>query len=242
VAAALGTPPWYQLYMPATWDATQRMVSRVEAAGCSVLVWTIDLLGGRNTETLTRFRRADARDCSPCHPSGPGSIASKPMFRGIAGEINPPEATWDYVDRLRKLTRMKLILKGIETAEDAKLCLKHGVDGILVSNHGGRATETLRSTIESLPEVVDSVGGRIPVFVDGGFRRGTDVYKALALGAKAVGVGRPYIYGLAAFGQEGVERVLEILRAELQLVMRQCGTPSLAQITRASIQMNNPKS
>jgi isopentenyl diphosphate isomerase/L-lactate dehydrogenase-like FMN-dependent dehydrogenase len=127
------------------------------------------------------------------------------------------------------------VLKGIQTAEDAKLCQEHGVDGIYVSNHGGRSAETCRATIDSLAEVVDAVGNRIPVMVDSGFRRGTDIYKALALGARMVGIGRPFIYGLAAFGQEGVERVLDILRAELQLIMRQCGTPTIAQITRASI-------
>ena len=242
VARALGTAPWYQLYMPLTWDATEKMVRRVEAAGCPVLVWTVDLLGGRNTETMTRFRSLDHRDCSPCHPNGLGDNTRRPMFSGISGDINPPEATWAFVDRLKKLTRMKLVLKGIDTAEDAKLCREHGVDGILLSNHGGRATETLRSTIECLPEVVDAVRGRIPVLVDGGFRRGTDIYKALALGASAVGIGRPYIYGLSAFGQEGVERILDILKAELQLVMRQCGTPSISRITRASVIINAAKS
>lgn len=157
------------------------------------------------------------------------------MMNGIDGGINSPAATWDYVDRLKKMTKMKLVLKGIETREDAKLCQEHGVDGIVVSNHGGRAAEDGRATIDSLPDVVDAVGGRIPVLVDGGFRRGTDIYKALALGARAVGIGRPYIWGLTAFGQAGVERVLDILRAELQLTMRQCGTPAISQITGASI-------
>ena len=131
---------------------------------------------------------------------------------------------------------MKLVLKGLETREDARLAREHGVDGILVSNHGGRATETGRSTIEALGEVVDGAGDQMPVLVDGGFRRGTDVYKALALGARAAGIGRPYVWALSAFGQEGVERVLEILRAELTLTMRECGTPGIKQITRASIQ------
>jgi isopentenyl diphosphate isomerase/L-lactate dehydrogenase-like FMN-dependent dehydrogenase len=131
---------------------------------------------------------------------------------------------------------MKLVIKGIDTKEDAVLCREHGADAVVVSNHGGRATETLRSTIDSLTEVVDAVGSRIPVLVDGGFRRGTDIYKALALGARAVGVGRPYIFGLTAFGQEGVERVLDMLRAELQRTMQQCGTPSIKEITRAAIQ------
>jgi isopentenyl diphosphate isomerase/L-lactate dehydrogenase-like FMN-dependent dehydrogenase len=157
------------------------------------------------------------------------------MFRGIQGGMNPNTATWEHVDRLKKLTRMKLMLKGLDTREDAKLAVEHGVDGIVVSNHGGRATETGRATIDALAEVVDGVGGRIPVFVDGGFRRGTDVFKALAMGARAVGIGRPYIWALSAFGQEGVERVLDILTEELRLTMRQCGTPSIAKITSASV-------
>jgi isopentenyl diphosphate isomerase/L-lactate dehydrogenase-like FMN-dependent dehydrogenase len=243
VAKALGRPPWYQLYMPLRWDATEKLVRRVEAAGCPVLVWTIDLLGGRNTETATRLARTDNRDCSLCHTAGVGSMSNRAMFAGIDGPlgINPTSATWEYVERLRKLTKMKLVLKGIETHEDAKLAREHGVDGMVVSNHGGRAAEDLRPTIESLPEVVETAGGQIPVLVDGGFRRGTDVYKALALGARAVGIGRPYIYGLTAFGQQGVERVLDILRAELELTMRQCGTPAIAQITRASISMNEAR-
>ena len=160
------------------------------------------------------------------------------MFDGLSGTaINPASATWEYVDRLKKLTRMKLLLKGIETREDARLAREHGVDGIIVSNHGGRATEDLRPTIESLPEVVDAAGSQIPVLVDGGIRRGTDAYKALAMGARAVGIGRPYVWGLTAFGQEGVERVLDILRAELQRTMQQCGTPTIAQITSAQVQV-----
>jgi isopentenyl diphosphate isomerase/L-lactate dehydrogenase-like FMN-dependent dehydrogenase len=229
--------------MPLRWDATEKLVRRVEAAGCPVLVWTIDLLGGRNTETATRLGRTDTRDCSLCHGDGVGSMRTRAMFSGLEAPvgINPPQATWEYVDRLKKLTKMKLVLKGIETHEDAKLAREHGVDGIVVSNHGGRAAEDLRPTIESLPEVVEAAGGQIPVLVDGGFRRGTDVYKALALGARAVGIGRPYIYGLTAFGQQGVERVLDILRAELELTMRQCGTPAIAQITRASISMSEAR-
>lgn len=243
VAKALGTPPWFQLYMPVTWEDTEKLVKRAEAAGCPVLAWTIDLLAGRNTETATRFLRADKRDCLSCHTNSPaaagtGNNRDKPMFAGLSGQMNPPGATWSYVDRLKKMTKMKLVLKGIDTAEDAALAREHGADGVVVSNHGGRATETGRGTIDILPEVVDAVGGQIPVFVDGGFRRGSDVYKALAIGARAVGIGRPYIYGLSSFGQEGVERVLDILRAELTLTMRQCGTPVVAEITRASVLRN----
>lgn len=238
VSRALGGSLWYQLYMPTNWEGTEKMVRRAADAGCPVLVWTVDLLGGRNTETATRMRRTDSRNCLSCHTNGVGSLQGRPMLDGIEGGINPPAANWTYVDRLRKLTaatKMKLIIKGIDTAEDARLCREHGADAVLVSNHGGRATETLRSTIECLTEVVDAVGSQLPVMVDGGFRRGTDIYKALALGARAVGIGRPYIYGLTAFGQEGVERVVDILRAELRLTMQQCGTPAIKDITRAAV-------
>jgi isopentenyl diphosphate isomerase/L-lactate dehydrogenase-like FMN-dependent dehydrogenase len=143
--------------------------------------------------------------------------------------------TWEFVDQLRKAVKGKLFIKGIDGREDARLCLEHGIDGIMVSNHGGRSTETGRATIECLPEVVAEVNGKIPVFVDGGVRRGTDVFKALALGAKAVGIGRPFLWGLGAFGQSGVDRVLEILQAELKLAMGNCGTEKVADITRSYV-------
>ena len=237
VARALGTPPWYQLYMPNAWDSTERLVRRVEAAGCPVLVWTIDLLGGRNLETAERSRRTDSGNCTACHSTSRGgrSIAELTMLSGLEPAMNPPAATWEYVDRLKKLTRMKLVLKGIETREDARLARERGVDGIVVSNHGGRALDTNRSTIEALSEVIDGAGATMPVLVDGGFRRGTDIFKALALGARAVGIGRPYVWGLGAYGQQGVERVLDILRAELQLTMRQCGATSIRQIAPAMV-------
>jgi isopentenyl diphosphate isomerase/L-lactate dehydrogenase-like FMN-dependent dehydrogenase len=146
-----------------------------------------------------------------------------------------PNLTWDSIRRMKDMTKMKIVLKGIVTREDAELCAERGVDGIIVSNHGGRAEESGRSTIECLPEVVDAVRGKIPVLVDGGFRRGTDIFKALALGAKAVGIGRPYIWGLSAFGQAGVEKVLDILRGEFTLVMRQAGVTSLDQIKRSYV-------
>jgi isopentenyl diphosphate isomerase/L-lactate dehydrogenase-like FMN-dependent dehydrogenase len=245
VNEARGTPVWYQLYALSRWDLTEKVVMRAEAAGCPVVCWTIDLLAGRNTETATRFRRMDARDCASCHGEAVGSVSSRPMFAGLdmkGAGLNSPVYDWTYVDKLKKLTRMKVVLKGIETAEDARLCVEHGVDGILVSNHGGRATETYRATIECLPEVVDAVGGRIPVLVDGGIRRGSDALKALAYGARAVGIGRPYIWGLSAFGQPGVERVLEILRGEFELTMRQCGARSLAEINRALVMHGDSRS
>jgi isopentenyl diphosphate isomerase/L-lactate dehydrogenase-like FMN-dependent dehydrogenase len=235
VATSLGTPPWQQLYMPLRWDETERLVKRIEDAGCPVLVWTVDLLAGRNTPTMTRFMREDTRNCVECHTGGRGVPNPRPMYQGLEGRYNPPDATWATFDRLKRLTRMRVMLKGIDTAEDAQLAVEHGVDGLLVSNHGGRAAETFRGTIDCLPEVVEAVRGRIPVFLDGGVRHGTDIYKALASGARGVGIGRPYIWGLSSFGQEGVERVLEILRAELTLTMRQMGTPTIKDITAARI-------
>jgi isopentenyl diphosphate isomerase/L-lactate dehydrogenase-like FMN-dependent dehydrogenase len=234
-----GAPVWYQLYATSNWTITERLVKRAEASGCPVLVWTIDLMAGRNTETQTRFRRLDTRNCTTCHGTGgPGGLRHTPMFAGLdltGVGIAAPALTWDAVERLKKLTRMKVVLKGIETGEDAELACRHGADGIIVSNHGGRAEESGRATIECLTEVVDAARGRVPVLIDGGIRRGTDMFKALALGAKAVGIGRPYLWGLSAFGQPGVERVLEILRTEFSLTMRQCGTRSIEEITRASV-------
>ena len=140
--------------------------------------------------------------------------------------------TWEFVDRLRDIVKGKIVLKGIMTGEDAKEALRHGVDGILVSNHGGRAEESGQATIDVLVEVVDAVNGRVPVLIDGGVRRGTDVLKALALGASGVGIGRPYVWGLAAFGEPGVDRVLQILDDEFITIMRQAGALNIKQITR----------
>lgn len=241
VAKTRGGTTWYQLYAPAKWDAAEHVVKRVEAAGCPVLVFTVDLLGGRNTETYLRARRADKRMCSDCHDGEPGrDLSIRPMFQGIDlkdFQMNSPAMTWEFVDKLRQTTKMKILLKGLETQEDAAAALEHGVDGIIVSNHGGRSLESGRATIESLPEVVAAVNGRIPVLVDGGVRRGTDAIKALAKGASAVGIGRPYLWGLSAFGQAGVERVLDILNGELQLAMRQCGRTSIAKVDKSTIAM-----
>lgn len=143
--------------------------------------------------------------------------------------------TWDYIKRLRGIVKGKLVLKGIVTHEDAATALNYGVDAIIVSNHGGRAEESLEATIVALPEVVKAVNGKIPVLVDSGFRRGTDVLKALALGATAVCIGRPYVWGLAAFGQPGVEMVLTLMQREFETIMRQAGATKLSEITTSSI-------
>jgi isopentenyl diphosphate isomerase/L-lactate dehydrogenase-like FMN-dependent dehydrogenase len=161
------------------------------------------------------------------------------MFDGLdlskVTQLRASPMDWDFVKRLRDTVSVKLLIKGIVTREDAQIAVEHGVDGLIVSNHGGRAEETLRPTIESLPEVIEGAGGRVPVLVDGGIRRGTDIFKALALGATAVGIGRPEAWGLAAFGQPGVEAVLEMLRRELRTIMRQAGTTSIDKITRSHV-------
>jgi isopentenyl diphosphate isomerase/L-lactate dehydrogenase-like FMN-dependent dehydrogenase len=240
VNKALGRPVWYQLYAPSKWESCEQLLRRVQAAGSNVVLLTVDNTTGRNSETYRRTRPKDISGCASCHGPGepPGPVGERPMFRGIdmTGVRAPnPAMDWEFVDQLRKFWRGKLIIKGIDTHEDARMAVEHGFDGILVSNHGGRATETLRSTLEALPEVVAEVGGRVPVFVDGGFRRGTDIFKAIALGAKAVGIGRPFLWGLGAFGQAGVERVLEILQGELKLAMGNCGTRTVADINRSHI-------
>lgn len=227
VIEARGEPVWYQLYPIYDWNVTKKMVKRAEAAGCPVVALTVDNTMGSNRETVKRFAKLDERDCSVCHPR------TRPMQEGL----DIPERTdyrmsidWEFVQRLRDTTSMKVLIKGIVRGDDAELAVENGVDGIIVSNHGARAVATDRSTIECLPEVVDAVRGRIVVLIDSGFRRGTDFFKALALGADAVCIGRPYLWGLASFGQAGVEAVLDLLRAELELVMKQAGTTSIDQI------------
>ena len=236
VTDARGAPVWYQLYPQGSLAASEVMIRRAEAAGSPAIVLTIDLLAGRNTETAERFARMDTRECESCHIPGTRN-ARRPMLAELDPTTFGPNSalTWDFVRQLRDVVRGRLLLKGIEAREDAELAVQNGVDGIIVSNHGGRATETGRGTIEALSEVVDGVQGRIPILIDGGFRRGTDVFKALALGASAICIGRPYIWGLAAFGQPGVERVLEVLENEFDLVMRQSGVASLRHINSSYV-------
>jgi 4-hydroxymandelate oxidase len=234
VSAARGTPVWFQLYMDFDWNKTLAMVKRAEAAGSPVLVFTVDALGGNNREILTKVRHQNAEFCETCHDKVPSGKAGGPM--PATTPLGPPmmekaPLTWEYVKRLKDSTKMKLVVKGIETREDAALAIEHGADGVWISNHGGRQENSLRSTVECVPEVVAGVAHRGPVIVDSGFRRGGDIFKALALGATAVGVGRPYLWGLAAFGQDGVETAIDILNAELQMVMRQVGTGSIEKIS-----------
>jgi len=240
-AAAHGAPLWHQLYATDDWAVTLGLLRRAEAAHCSAIALTVDLRSyPRYNETLVRAMREDSRQCTDCHVNNTHDMWRRgPVFAGLdvsrVTMLAPSDITVEFLDRLRAQVKSKLIIKGIVTGEDAALALEHGADGIVVSNHGGRDEETLRASIDCLPEVVAAVKGRIPVFVDGGIRRGTDIFKALALGATAVGIGRPQAWGLAAFGQSGVEAVLDILNRELVAIMRQAGTPTLADITAASV-------
>ena len=240
VNAARERPVWYQLYPTSSWEVTEALIHRAEGAGCEAIVLTVDLPVGSNRETAARYARIDTRDCSACHDDAPadddpmsfptGWLARKPMFDGLDMQrvnFDTPTMTWDFVRRLKDTTDLNVLIKGIMRDDDAARCVQYGADGIIVSNHGGRADASGRSTIESLPEVVNAVRGRIPILIDGGFRRGTDILKAMSLGADAICIGRPYIWGMAAFGQEGVEKVLEILQTELRLAMQLHGVPSL---------------
>ncbi len=239
VNAARKRPVWYQLYPTSSWKVATRLIERAEGSGCEALVLTVDLPVESNRETQKRYILRDTRDCLACHADSPTDwLARKPMFDGLdMSQVNfdTPAMTWDYMRRLRDKTQMKIFVKGIVRSDDAQRCLQYGVDGIIVSNHGGRANASGRSTIESLPEVVNVVQKRVPVLVDGGFRRGTDILKAMALGADAVCIGRPYIWGMAAFGQAGVEKVLDILRTELHIAMQLHGVPSFAQVDESFV-------
>ncbi|MGB6585414.1 MAG: alpha-hydroxy acid oxidase, partial [Pseudolabrys sp.] len=237
VTSARGAPIWFQLYASPRWEVAQALIKRAEAAGCPVLMVTVDRVAGRNQETLFRLMRTDDRQCSACHDRS--SFAARSVRRhnydgidltAITGGGESSNLSWDIVKRMRDVTRMKIVLKGIVSPEDADLAAQNGIDGVLVSNHGGRGEDNGRSTIDALPDIIAAVKGRMPVIVDSGFRRGTDAVKALAMGAQAVGVGRPYLWGLGAFGQEGVEGVLEIVRTETRAAMQQCGVRSVKEL------------
>lgn len=247
VLEARGAPVWFMLLTPRLWPLTRLQIRRAERAGCPVAVLTVDYVGFGSQDRLRRFRgpgdpfpTSQNRDCQRCHGASTTGRVGRLLtaFGQDPLEIASDALTldWGYVDRIRDATSMKLVLKGILTREDASLCVEHGVDGLIVSNHGARQIDNPASTIEVLPEIVRAVDGRIPILIDSGFRRGTDVFTALALGAKAVCIGRPYLWGLAAFGEAGVEGVLRLLRRELETVMRQMGTPNVAAITRHFVQ------
>jgi isopentenyl diphosphate isomerase/L-lactate dehydrogenase-like FMN-dependent dehydrogenase len=222
VASAAGVSPWFQLYPTEDRTITAALLERALRAGCRVVVLTVDTPVIGNREMHADF-------LATLLAAGEMPIGS---MEGIRTDepINDPSMTWDMIDWLRGQGVPRVVLKGIVTAEDARLAVDHGADGLIVSNHGGRQLESSRATLDCLPEITTAVDGRMPVLLDGGVRRGTDVLKALALGADAVAIGRPYCWGLAAFGQAGVERALEILQRELVLSMQLLGVTRLADL------------
>ncbi len=221
VARAATGPLWFQLYVH-TRQTAQELVQRAEQSGYRAIVLTVDTprLGNRERDRRNAFN----------------SLAiDSANHRGSRRPYSGDTLNWEFVSWLRSCTSLPLLVKGILTAEDALLAVEHGAAGIIVSNHGGRQLDSCLTSIEALPEIVEAVGGRCEVYCDGGIRRGTDVLKALALGAKAVCIGRPIIWGLAANGQAGVQHVLELLRAELELALALVGCPDIKDINRSYV-------
>ncbi|MEA2890559.1 MAG: 4-hydroxymandelate oxidase [Bradyrhizobium sp.] len=235
--AARGAPVWFQLYTTQRWEIAQALAKRAESAGAPAIAVTLDVRSSPKWETFARLRRTDTRDCGSCHGVN-DYLSRKPNFSAIDlggfSSTAVTNITWDTIKRLRDTVKVKLVLKGILTHEDAKLAAEAGIDAIIVSNHGGRMEDGVSATIDVLPDVV-AAAGSMPVLIDSGFRRGSDIVKALAIGAKAVCIGRPYLWGLGAFGQPGVERVLAILRAETRVAMAQIGAASLKDLTPAMV-------
>jgi 4-hydroxymandelate oxidase len=241
VIKARGAPIWMQLYATNKFEVAAHHVKRAENAGCTGLAVTVDRSGGRNQETLFRLRRTDNRQCNECHDrtSLAADQGNKPMYEGVdltgLRNIQSSAMTWDYLKRLRDTTKMKVVIKGLLAWEDAKMAADAGYDAIIVSNHGARSEDSGRGTIDALPEIVEAVNGRMPILIDSGFRRGTDICKALCMGATGVAIGRPYLWALGAFGEQGVERALELLRLELFGIMQQVGAPSIKHLTPAMV-------
>jgi len=224
--ATVGGPLWFQMYASPYTEMMEHMLSLAEAENTPVLVLTVDTSSRGNREGERWFRRQITQTST--------RLGNSENYKGRM-MIGDPSMTWNIIRWLRDNTRMKIVLKGIVTREDAALAVDHGVDGIIVSNHGGRQEESNRATLDSLIEVLEGTQDSIPVLIDGGFRRGTDIFKALALGARAIAIGRPQVYGLGAFGQEGVDQVLRILNTELETIMKFVGTTSLSAIKRQSL-------
>ncbi|QTS87399.1 alpha-hydroxy-acid oxidizing protein [Ectopseudomonas khazarica] len=234
IAAQAQTPLWFQLYIQPDRDFTAALVRRAEAAGYRALVLTVDapVSGIRNREQRAGFALPAGIEAVNLRGMRPLAVSADPSASSLllGGPLLNAAPTWADLAWLRAQTRLPILLKGILSAADAEQALAAGVDGLIVSNHGGRTLDGLPATIEALPEVAAAVQGRVPVLLDGGIRRGTDILKALALGADAVLVGRPCIFALAAAGAVGVAHVLQLLRAELEVAMALTGCADLASI------------
>lgn len=234
--AAVPGPVWFQLYVYKDRAATADLVARVEAAGVQALVLTVDAprLGRRERDVRNRFALPEGLRIENLHGTR-ADVPPPPADSGLAAyfaSLIDPALSWDDLAWLRSITKLPLLIKGVVRADDAVRAVAAGVSGIVVSNHGGRQLDTSPATIEVLPRIAEAVAGRCEILLDGGVRRGTDIVKALALGARAVLIGRPVLWGLAVDGQAGVASVLAMLRRELELAMMLCGAPSVAQLTR----------
>ena len=234
VTAAATGPVWFQLYVYKDRGATRELIARAEAAGCDALVLTVDaqIWGRRERDVRSGFSLPDDLEMSNLvadKRSLPAGVGGSGLAAYVESMFDPALA-WRDLEWLRSLTRLPLVLKGIVHPDDARLAEERGVDAIVVSNHGGRQVDTAPATIEALPPVLDALHGHCEVWLDGGVRRGSDVVKALALGARAVAIGRPVLWGLAVDGQAGVERVLALLRDELDTVMGLCGASTVADL------------
>ncbi len=243
VAAAASSPLWFQLYVYKDREITRALVQRAKAAGYRALCLTVDAVHSGRRERDVRNRFALPPEVQLANFSGPEMRMMPREGSGSAlftyiSRMMDPALTWKDLAWFRSIADMPMLIKGILTAEDARLAVEQGVDGIIVSNHGGRQLDTALATMTALPEVVEVVDGRAEVYVDGGVRRGTDVLKALALGARAVLVGRPILWGLALEGADGVRQVLQMLRHELEEVMLQAGCPTIPSITRTLLNLS----
>jgi 4-hydroxymandelate oxidase len=241
VATAASGPIWFQQYLYKDRGLTRRMAQRAQAAGYTALCLTLD-----STVRAKRERNIRNQYSNPPSPNYAGLELQEMSWelssdapRG-ANELIDRSATWPYLDWLADNTPLPLVVKGIMTGEDARLCAEHGVKGVIVSNHGARQLDTTFASIEVLPEVVEAVDGRVEVYLDGGIRRGTDVLKALALGARAVLIGRPLFWGLAVDGEAGLRAVLQMLRDELEIAMGMCGRPTIQSIDRSLLGTVSP--
>jgi len=236
LARAAAAPLWFQLYVQPDRGFTRALVERAEAAGCAALCVTVDtpVLGARNRETRIAFALPDGVTRANLEGlSGTAASAThRPPEGAIYSAVLEPRLTWKDIDWLRGFARVPVLLKGVMDPEDAKRAADAGIAALMVSNHGARNLDTVPATVTALPRVAEAVAGRVPILVDGGLRRGTDVLKALALGATAVAIGRPYLYGLAVDGAAGVGRVVQLLRTELEMAMALTGRTSLAAIDR----------
>ncbi len=235
IAASAPAPLWFQLYVQRDREFTRDLVQRAEAAGCRALCVTVDtpVVGARNREQRTRFALPPGMDLPNLRGLRGVRSGHTPDASELYSQMLNASLSWKDFGWLRSLSKLPLVLKGILDPDDAARAVQEGADGVIVSNHGARNLDTVPATIEALPQVVERAAGAVPVLVDGGIRRGTDVLKALALGAKAVLIGRPYLYGLAVGGEDGVNRVLGILQQELQMAMALTGRPRLAEIERS---------